>query len=167
MFTTGTTEENQEAEALLALLVNNGYEGIYGGGKESKGHGFWIQKGGVTVKNNGRHSGNPCFWMYANLLSFLTFDGAKCPCGLPATCGLCCSEACSTARFSRRVSIRRSDVFLPSEYTPNAGYHAAAQGFRYFTELDTPDHVVFRALDAVSACIVSDLIADPLERSVA
>jgi hypothetical protein len=28
MFTTGTPEENQEAEALLAILVKNGYEGI-------------------------------------------------------------------------------------------------------------------------------------------
>jgi hypothetical protein len=89
------TQEQIEAKVLALHLESQGLEGVYGGGSQAKGHGFWFRKNGVTVQNNGRHSGNPDFWLCTNLLLFLTCPGAKCPCGLPANSGLYCSEACA------------------------------------------------------------------------
>jgi hypothetical protein len=56
----------KKAEQLIDALRRNGYEAMYGGGRKSKGHGFWIKNlaTGQTLENDGVKSGNPYFFMF-------------------------------------------------------------------------------------------------------
>lgn len=69
---------------LQSKLAEKGIVAVYGGGAKSKGHGFWLYQAtpkgarmvldlgfycdipGKTLENDGKKSGNPCFWMYAD-----------------------------------------------------------------------------------------------------
>ena len=73
-----------------------GIYALYGGGIDSKGHGFWMyyapeaffERNAATrgwthmddvspsIRNDGRHSGNPHFWMYRDADRLLSsFEG--------------------------------------------------------------------------------------------
>lgn len=68
---TATAKREAEEEKIMsAILTDKGYSHIYGGGTFSKGHGYWIQKNGETVKNWTCHrygNLNECFWCFAAL----------------------------------------------------------------------------------------------------
>ena len=69
--TQATEREAREHQAIMPRFAAQGVTALYGGGRKSKGHGFWLQRNGVTVKNDGAASGNPSFWMYEEALALL------------------------------------------------------------------------------------------------
>lgn len=83
-----TPEERVEREALTGRLAEAGYDFLYGGGAESKGHGFWLMKDARPFCNDGTETGNPHFWTCAQCERLLSlqereanpseiFDGGK------------------------------------------------------------------------------------------
>ena len=73
--------ECTEAAELQRALEAAGFNAIYGGGTDGvsnswhpKGHGFWIRRSAAPEEpflNNGIESGNPAFWLVADIKSLL------------------------------------------------------------------------------------------------
>ena len=86
--------KKQKIKVVELAFAALGTIAMYGGGKNSKGHGFWIYeannivatlaatdfrtflengglKGYKCIENDGKASGNPSFWMYDDALELL------------------------------------------------------------------------------------------------
>lgn len=53
-------------------LSDKGYTFTYGGGKRSKGHGWWLSRNGRCLLNDGTRSGNPHFFTVADAQALLS-----------------------------------------------------------------------------------------------